>query len=97
MSATSRRGHAAAAPAAKLLAVDVGGTHVKVLATGQAESRTFASGPRLTAPQKVEQVRVLAEGWLYDRVSVGYPGPVLHGRPAAQPHNLGTGWLGFDF
>ncbi len=70
---------------------------MKILATGRAEPRTFASGPRLTAPQKVEPVRALAKGWLYDRVSVGHPGPVLHCRPAAQPHNLGTGWLGRDF
>jgi len=81
----------------KILSVDVGGTHVKILASGQTERREFASGPQLSAAQMVEQVQTLAAGWAYDRVTVGYPGPVLHDRPAAEPHNLGPGWLGFDF
>jgi polyphosphate glucokinase len=81
----------------KILAVDVGGTHVKILASGQQERREFASGPQLSAAQMVERVLALAEGWAYDHVTVGYPGPVLHNRPAAEPHNLGPGWLGFDF
>jgi polyphosphate glucokinase len=81
----------------KLLAVDVGGTHVKILATGQKESRKFESGPTLTAKQMVNRVKALAADWKYDRVSVGYPGPVLHNRPVAEPHNLGAGWVGFDF
>lgn len=81
----------------KILAVDVGGTHVKILASGEQERREFASGPTLTAAQMVEQVKALAAGWAYDRVTVGYPGPVVHDRPAAEPHNLGPGWLGFDF
>jgi polyphosphate glucokinase len=81
----------------KILAVDVGGTHVKILATGQTERREFASGPQLSAAQMVERVQALAKGWDYDHVTVGYPGPVLHDRPAAEPHNLGPGWLGFDF
>jgi polyphosphate glucokinase len=81
----------------KVLSVDVGGTHVKILATGQKDKREFASGPKLSAQQMVDQVKVLAEGWAYDHVTVGYPGPVVHDRPAAEPHNLGKGWLGFDF
>ena len=85
------------APRMKILAVDVGGTHVKILASGQKEKREFASGPQLGPDQMVEQVKVLANGWAYDHVTVGYPGPVVHGRPAAEPHNLGAGWLGFDF
>src|SRR5215831_9885886 len=81
----------------KVLAVDVGGTHVKILASGQKERREFASGPKLTARRMVAQVKRLARGWRYDRVTVGYPGPVLHNRPVAEPHNLGKGWMGFDF
>jgi glucose-6-phosphate isomerase len=80
-----------------ILAVDVGGTHVKVLVTGQQEPREFASGPTLTARQMVEGVRRLTADWAYDVVAIGYPGPVLHGRPVAEPANLGPGWVGFDF
>ena len=81
----------------KVLVVDVGGTHVKLLATGQKEPRKFASGPTLTAKQMVSEVRKAANKWSYDVVSIGYPGPVLQGRPIAEPHNLGSGWVGFDF
>jgi polyphosphate glucokinase len=80
-----------------VLVVDVGGTHVKILATGQAEPREFASGPTLTAAQMVSGVKNLAGDWKYDVVSMGYPGPVLHHRLVAEPHNLGPGWVGFDF
>ena len=81
----------------KILVVDVGGTKIKVLATGQPESVKRPSGPTLTAAQMVDTVREVAAGWEYDAVSIGYPGPVLHGRPAFEPHNLGPGWVGFDF
>jgi polyphosphate glucokinase len=81
----------------KILAVDVGGTHVKILATGQMQKREIVSGPRMTARQMVSAVKKLAKGWACDAVSVGFPGPVLHGRPLAEPHNLGPGWTGFDF
>ena len=80
-----------------VLSIDVGGTHVKILVTGQTQRREFASGPNLTAREMVDRVKRLAAGWEYDRVSIGYPGPVLHGMPAAEPHNLGSGWVGFDF
>jgi polyphosphate glucokinase len=80
-----------------VLVVDVGGTSVKILATGQTERRSFPSGPTLTPRRMVSGVRKLAQGWAYDVVSIGYPGPVLHGRPMAEPYNLGRGWLGFDF
>jgi polyphosphate glucokinase len=80
-----------------VLVVDVGGTSVKILATGQDEHRSFASGPTLTPQQMVSGVKKFARGWNYDVVSIGYPGPVLHGRPVAEPHNLGRGWVGFDF
>jgi len=81
----------------RVLAVDVGGTHVKILASRHKESRRFESGPTLTAKQMVFEVQKLAGDWLYDVVSIGYPGPVLRGRPVAEPHNLGPGWVGFDF
>lgn len=77
--------------------IDVGGTHVKILATGEKVHREFASGPTLTARQMVSRVKRIAGGWKYEAVSIGYPGPVLHNRPMAEPHNLGRGWMGFDF
>ena len=80
-----------------VLVIDVGGTHVKILASGQNDKREFASGPEMTAQQMVSGVRRLAGGWSYDVVSVGYPGPVMHNRPVADPKNLGPGWMGFDF
>ena len=80
-----------------VLAVDVGGTSVKILSTGQSERRSFSSGPTLTPGRMVSEVKKLARDWTYDVVSIGYPGPVLHGRPVAEPHNLGRGWVGFDF
>ena len=81
----------------RILVVDVGGTHVKILATGQAERREFESGPTLTVRQMVAGVKRLAKGWKYEAVSIGYPGLVLHERIAAEPHNLAPGWIGFDF
>jgi polyphosphate glucokinase len=80
-----------------VLVVDVGGTHVKVLATGQKDSREFPSGPMLTAEQMVAGVKKVAAEWKYEVVSVGYPGPVLHGRPVAEPRHLGPGWVGYDY
>src|SRR6202046_4755610 len=80
-----------------VLVVDVGGTHVKILATRRSDKLEFASGPKMTAEQMVSGVRQLADGWSYDVVSIGYPGPVLHHRPVADPKNLGPGWVGFDF
>lgn len=81
----------------KILVVDVGGTHVKVLATGQTEPRKFDSGPDLTPRTLVRQVKKITRDWDYQVVSVGYPGPALHNRPVAEPHNLGRGWVGFNF
>jgi polyphosphate glucokinase len=80
-----------------ILVVDVGGTSVKILATGQKEPRKFPSGPALTAAQMVAGVIRLAGDWQYDGVAIGYPGFVLRGRPVAEPHNLAAGWVGFDF
>jgi len=81
----------------KVLVVDVGGNHVKILATGQKQSREFPSGPTLTAKQMVAGVKKLAADWKYDAVSIGYPGLVIGNRPLAEPHNLGRGWMGYDF
>jgi polyphosphate glucokinase len=81
----------------KVLAIDVGGTHVKILATDQKAPQKFVSGPKMTAKQMVSTVKKLARGWNYDAVSIGYPGPVLHGHILREPHNLGSGWVNFDF
>ena len=80
-----------------ILAIDVGGTHVKILANGEKEKREIKSGPTMTARQMVSSVEKLASDWKYDVVSIGYPGPVVDHRPKAEPHNLGSGSMGFDF
>src|SRR5260370_11130995 len=81
----------------KVLAIDVGGTHVKVLATGRRKPLEIQSGPKMTAKQMVRDVRKGTTAWRYSVVSIGYPGPVLHGKPVSEPANLGGGWVGFDF
>ena len=80
-----------------ILAIDVGGSHVKVLASDRTAARRFASGPRLTPARMVEQVKALTSDWTYEAIAMGYPGLVVHGRIAAEPSNLGRGWTGFDF
>ena len=80
-----------------VLVIDVGGTHVKVLASNHKRHLEIPSGPDMTAKKMVDEVRKATAGWKYDAVSIGYPGPVLHGRPLSEPHNLGRGWVGFDF
>jgi polyphosphate glucokinase len=97
---TARRPRTAVAgkpPSRNVLVIDVGGTSVKILATGQTEHRSFPSGPTMTPRRMVSEVKKLAAGWMHDLVSIGYPGPVLRGRPVSEPHNLGSGWVGFDF
>ena len=81
----------------KVLVVDVGGTSIKLLATGQKEARKFPSGPKMTAETMVRVAKKTAKDWDYDVVSIGYPGPVVHGRPLREPHNLAPGWVNFDF
>jgi len=81
----------------KVLVVDVGGTNIKLLATGQKEARKFPSGPKMTAETMVRVAKKTAKDWDYDVVSIGYPGPVVHGRPLREPHNLAPGWVNFDF
>jgi polyphosphate glucokinase len=80
-----------------VLVVDIGGAHVKILATGQKQSRQFSSGPKFTPREMVGGVKKLAKDWKYDAVSIGYPGVVLGNRIVADPYNLGQGWAGFDF
>jgi polyphosphate glucokinase len=80
-----------------VLAVDVGGSHVKALTSNETEHRRFNSGPKLTAQQMVDGVLKLVDGWPYDVVSVGVPTPVRGGKVIAEPVNLGDGWVGFDF
>jgi polyphosphate glucokinase len=80
-----------------VLVIDIGGTRVKILATRQDEPRQFVSGPTLTPRRMVAGVKKLALGWKYDVISMGYPGVVLHGRPIMEPHNLGKGWVHFDY
>lgn len=81
----------------KVLVVDIGGTHVKVLASGQTVRREFASGKHLTPARLVAEVRKLTADWSYDAVSIGYPGRVRLGQPALEPWNLGRGWVKFNF
>jgi polyphosphate glucokinase len=83
--------------ARKILTIDVGGTHVKMMLSPRSGEREFNSGPKLTAKEMVSKVKAMTKDWDYDVISIGYPGPVVHGRPIAEPHNLGTGWVGFDF
>lgn len=80
-----------------ILVIDIGGTGVKLLATGATERRRFDSGPTLTPRQLVAGVKRAARGWKYDAIAIGYPGPVAHDRPIGEPPNLAPGWVGFDF
>ena len=81
----------------KILVIDIGGTHVKMLATGHRKFVEIPSGPKMTPAKMVSAVRAATEGWKYDVISIGYPGAVVHGRPISEPHHLGSGWVGFNF
>src|SRR5580704_17003164 len=81
----------------KVLVIDVGGTNVKLLATGQKEARKYPSGPTMTPRKMVRLVKTAAADWEYDCISLGYPGPIINGHPLREPHNLGPGWVGFNF
>ena len=81
----------------QILVIDVGGTEVKILVTGQKTHRQFASSATLTPEQMVTGVLKTAAGWKFEAISIGYPGPVLNGRPVSDPFNLGPGWVGYDF
>jgi polyphosphate glucokinase len=88
---------ASAVKCLKVLVLDVGGTHVKILMTGQKEPVKFVSGPTMTAQKMVAGVKRAIRGWKFDCISIGYPGPVINGHPLREPHNLGGGWMGMNF
>ena len=81
----------------KILVVDVGGTHIKVLATGHKRPLKIPSGSDMTPRVMVRRVLAATKDWDFDAVSIGYPGAVVHGKPVSDPHNLGKGWVGFNF
>jgi polyphosphate glucokinase len=89
--------HPAPPPPATILAVDIGGRGLKVLATGQAEPRRRSSGPAMTPQEMVAAVKELSADWTFDAISIGYPGQVGDHGPRSEPGNLGPGWVGFDF
>jgi hypothetical protein len=95
-SAPERRTNAVASPH-RILVVDIGGSKIKVLATGQTKPRKVSSGKSMTPAKMVEAVKKLARGWSYDAVSIGYPGQVGENGPRSEPGNLGSGWVGFDY
>jgi polyphosphate glucokinase len=81
----------------KILVIDVGGTNIKVLATGKEEVRKVPSGPQMNPEKMVEVVKELAKDWKYDAVTIGYPGPIRDNKPLLEPKNLAPGWIDFDF
>jgi len=81
----------------KVLAIDIGGSHVKVLLSGEETPRKFVSGPTLTPNEMVKGVKEITKDWKYEAISMGYPGPVVRNRPVLDPYNLGEGWVGFKF
>jgi len=81
----------------KVLAIDVGGTHVKVLLSGEDTPRKFDSGPKMTASEMVKGVKKITKDWKYDAIAMGYPGPVVRNHPILNPHNMGKGWVGFHY
>ncbi len=96
-SSSGSRSRTRRVPPQRVLSVDIGGTNVKFLAEGQAEPRRFRSGKKLGPRAMAEGVLAATGDWAFDVVSIGYPGPVVHGRPFHDPANLGPGWVGFDF
>ena len=83
--------------AQRVLVVDVGGTHLKILASGQETPRKVASGSKMTPQLMCNWVRKAASDWRYEVAAIGYPGPVVHGRPVHEPYNMSKGWVGFDY
>jgi polyphosphate glucokinase len=81
----------------KTLVIDIGGTNIKVASTDMRVPVKIPSGPTMTAEQMTTEVLATVKGWAYDRVSIGYPGPVAHDRPLAEPHNLALGWIDFHY
>lgn len=81
----------------KILVIDVGGTNIKVASTDNQVPIKIPSGPEMTAERMAREVLAATKNWKYDRVTIGFPGPVIHHRPIAEPHNLGAGWVDFDY
>jgi polyphosphate glucokinase len=81
----------------KILVIDIGGSHVKALLSGRRTPAKVSSGPDLTPRQMADRIREATDGWRYDMVTIGFPGPVVRGRIAREPVNLGRGWVRFDF
>jgi len=84
-------------PPKKILVIDIGGTNLKVLATGRRTMEKFASGPKMTPQAMTADILAGTAGWEYDAISIGYPGPVKNERPIVEPFNLGKGWVKFDY
>jgi polyphosphate glucokinase len=81
----------------KILVVDIGGSHVKCALSGLAQRARFPSGPGMTPAVMIRELRTITSGWQFDAVTFGYPGVVKHDQVVQEPHNLGAGWVGFDF
>jgi polyphosphate glucokinase len=81
----------------KILVIDIGGTNIKVASSDKRVPIKIPSGPTMTAEQMTKDVLAATKGWAYDCISIGYPGPVVHDRPLAEPHNLAAGWIGFPY
>lgn len=81
----------------KILVIDIGGSHVKFTVWRRYSKRRFPSGKFLTPHKMVEQVLAMTQDWDYDKITIGFPGPVIHGRPAEEPGALGKGWKRFNF
>lgn len=81
----------------KVLVIDIGGTSIKILATGRQTPIKIPSGPDLTPMKMVQLVQQAVEGWEFSVISIGFPGPVKDNTPVKEPKNLGPGWIGFDF
>ena len=88
---------ARAAKSARVLVIDLGGTNVKMLASGQKEPRKYPSGPAMTPRRMVQVVKKSVRDWKFDCISLGFPGPIINECPLREPHNLSDGWMGFDF
>jgi len=82
---------------AAILVIDVGGTHVKFRVGPHGAIQKFRSGLKMTAAQMIDRLRKLTRELRFEAVSIGYPGFVFHGKIAAEPHNLGSGWVSYDF
>jgi polyphosphate glucokinase len=93
----SERGSSIGAAKMNILTIDIGGSNIKFLLQGEETPRRFPSGPEMTAQRMVIGIQDATTDWPHDVISIGYPGPVLNGQPIAEPHNLGHGWVGFDY